>query len=95
MKVYLLWGEQGEYSDKSSWVHSVYADAGEAQRRCAGLLAEIGPKVTARWNEDDYGKSQELTKEIEALDPQVREYCYEPPSYSIEEKELITEVCAA
>lgn len=92
MKVYLLWGEQGEYSDKHSWVHSVYSDAREAARRCSELCVSVARKVDERWYEDDFEKKQKLTAEIEGLDPQVREYCYEPPTYSVEEKELVTEV---
>lgn len=68
MKVYLLWGEQGEYSDKHSWVHSVYSDAREAARRCSELCVSVARKVDERWYED------------------------EPPTYSVEEKELVTEV---
>lgn len=101
MKVYLINAFQGEYSDKGFWAHSVYADIKAAEAAVNSLRAtskRLYAKKREVWSDlhsdDPFTDEEAVCAEIRKLDPKAGEWYLDPPSYSIEEKELITEVCA-
>lgn len=86
MKIFLLTGTSGEYSDRSDWNIRAFAEKSGAEVLKA-RLEEIETRKRAFRSDMEYEKAYALDEERRALDPK-GQYDWDSTDYMIEEIEL-------
>ena len=89
MKIYIVFGKTGEYSDRTEWPVVAYTQEIDAQSHVAAATAKAREIKAAidTYDDDDYdGYAEEMCK-TNQFDSRMQ-YSYTGASYHIEETEL-------
>jgi hypothetical protein len=60
MKVHVLFGATGEYSDRSEWIVCAYTNKGDADADCAALNARAEGLLNLSWAERNEAVAERL-----------------------------------
>lgn len=102
--LHVVTGEVGEYSDRREWLVCAYEDAtkaaeeakrlNDAANNAADRLQASKALAWNRWDEDEIADADEEAEatyraRLTEIDPQARDYCGEPPQYTVQTVPLL------